>query len=73
MLIIQNELMELAREWNTHKIRPNHYSASVPGTPDELFFMPELGGMCWLLLQLHTEWLYWEYKTIVVPWGEGGS
>ena len=46
MHIIQNELVELAREWNTHKIRPNHYSVSVPGIPDELFFMPELGGMC---------------------------
>lgn len=29
MLIIQNELMELAREWNTHKIRPNHYRAII--------------------------------------------
>ena len=56
MHIIQNELMELAREWNTHKIRPNYYSASVPGIPDELFFMPELGGnMCWSLIQLHPE------------------
>ena len=45
MHIIQEELMNVAREWNTHRIRPNQCSASVPGIPDELFFLPELGGM----------------------------
>ena len=45
MHIIETELIDVAREWNTHGIRPNHCSASVPGIPDELFFMPEFGGM----------------------------
>ena len=45
MDLLQMELNQLAMEWNTHRMRPTRNSRSPPGIPDELYFMPELGGM----------------------------
>ena len=44
MNILQNEIKQVATEWNNHPIRPS--STAVPnGSPEELFFMPALEGM----------------------------
>ena len=45
MGILQRELDEVVREWNTHRIRPNHHSRTPLGIPDRMFFIPELEGL----------------------------
>lgn len=45
MGILQKELHTAAREWNTHRIRPGRNAVSPPGIPDELYFLPQLGGV----------------------------
>ena len=42
MDLIQNELAEVAHEWNTHRIRPS--STNPGGMPDMLYFLPEIEG-----------------------------
>ena len=37
MDLIQKELVEVAHEWNTHRIRPN--STNPGGVPDMLYFL----------------------------------
>ena len=42
MDLIQKELLAVAHEWNTHRIRP---SSQMPGgIPDILYFLPETEG-----------------------------
>ena len=49
---IQKDLDEVQQHWNTHRIR-NSSHGTVPGRPDELFFLPELhGGEDGLLLHM---------------------
>jgi len=43
MGIIQEELNNLAHEWNTHKIRPS-FTECPPGIPDQLYFIPQMSG-----------------------------
>ena len=45
MDLIQKELVEVAHEWNTHRIRPN--STNPGGVPDMLYFLPEIEGSNW--------------------------
>ena len=43
MRLIQNELVLIANEWNSHRIRQ---SAENPGgIPDVLYFLPHQNGM----------------------------
>ena len=44
MHIIQKELDQVAREWNTHKINPGRCSAAPGGPPDQLYFIPQILG-----------------------------
>ena len=44
MDIIQAELHRVARNWNTHRIRPSNNAESPPGRPDILYFNPEALG-----------------------------
>ena len=41
--LLQLELDKVKREWNTHYIRKSRHT-TVPGIPDELFFLPEGSG-----------------------------
>ena len=41
MQVLQNELHEVAKLWNTHNIRPSHNEYSPSGRPDTLYFIPE--------------------------------
>ena len=45
MGLLQCELNEISEMWNTHLIRPNRARGNVSGTPEELFFIPEIRGM----------------------------
>jgi hypothetical protein len=50
MEIIQIELHKVARNWNTHRIRPSNNAESSPGRPDVLYFNPEtLGSQDYLI------------------------
>ena len=44
MSILQNELHEAAKLWNTHVIRPSHNEHSPSGRPDTLYCIPEATG-----------------------------
>ncbi|CAB4027725.1 Hypothetical predicted protein [Paramuricea clavata] len=44
MEIIQIELHKVARNWNTHRIRPSNNAESPPGRPNVLYFNPEILG-----------------------------
>lgn len=44
MPVLQNELHEVAKLWNTHVIRPSHNEDSPSGRPDTLYFIPEATG-----------------------------
>ena len=48
--VIQKDLNKVKEQWNTHRIRKNGHD-TVPGVPDELYFLPEAhGGVDDLLL-----------------------
>lgn len=38
--VIQNDLDELKKHWNTHRIRKSRFD-TIPGRPDVLYFLPE--------------------------------
>jgi len=42
MGVIQKDLDEVRRQWNTHRIRPSPGSRCPPGIPDELYYLPQL-------------------------------
>lgn len=42
MDVIQKDLDEVRRQWNTHRIRPSAGSRCPPGIPDELFYLPQM-------------------------------
>lgn len=44
MHIIQEDLLHVALEWNTHGLRKNKAASSPPGHPDALFYMPQVYG-----------------------------
>ena len=41
--LLQYELDQVKLQWNTHYIRRTRHD-TIPGSPDELFFLPELSG-----------------------------
>ena len=41
--LLQYELDQVKLQWNTHYIRRTRHD-TIPGRPDELFFLPELSG-----------------------------
>ena len=41
--LLQYELDQVKLQWNTHSIRRTKHD-TIPGMPDELFFLPELSG-----------------------------
>ena len=41
--LLQYELDQVKLQWNTHHIRKSRHN-TIPGRPDELFFLPELSG-----------------------------
>ena len=41
MHLIQDELNNVAKHWNLHRIRPSNNRDSPPGKPDVLYFLPE--------------------------------
>ena len=41
--LLQYELDQVKHQWNTHNIRRTRHD-TLPGMPDELFFLPELSG-----------------------------
>jgi hypothetical protein len=41
--VIQQDLDFVKLHWNTHHIRPSRHD-TIPGKPDELFFLPEHSG-----------------------------
>ena len=38
--LVQNDLDEVRRDWNTHRIRPSRDAHCPAGVPDELFYLP---------------------------------
>ena len=40
MDLVQKDLDEARREWNTHLIRPSRGARCPAGVPDELYFVP---------------------------------
>ena len=42
MKIIQNELYQVLKQWNTHCIRPSTNLESPSGRPDTSYFLPEV-------------------------------
>jgi hypothetical protein len=44
MDIIQRDFDNIAKEWNSHRIRPSHYAESPGGIPDVLYFCPQTAG-----------------------------
>ena len=42
MQLLQDELNQVAKHWNLHKIRPSTNGDSPAGRPDVLYFLPEL-------------------------------
>jgi len=42
MDVIQKDLDEIRRQWNTHRIRPSSGSRCPPGIPDELYYLPQI-------------------------------
>ena len=40
MTLLQKDLDEVRRMWNTHRIRPSSGALCPPGIPDELFYLP---------------------------------
>ena len=41
MDLVQKDLDEARREWNTHRIRPSRGARCPAGVPDELYFVPQ--------------------------------
>ena len=41
--VLQQDFDFIKLHWNTHHIRPSRHD-TIPGKPDELFFLPELSG-----------------------------
>ena len=53
--IIQKDLYFVKEHWNSHRIRKSHHS-TVPGKPDELYYLPEgSGGVDGLIESVSTE------------------
>lgn len=44
MHVIQNELNNVAKRWNLHRIHPSNNRESPPGKPDVLYHLPEQSG-----------------------------
>jgi hypothetical protein len=44
MPILQQELLELQQEWNSHSIRYDGKSRCPPGVPEDNYFLPELNN-----------------------------
>ena len=51
MDVLQKELDEIRKMWNTHSIVKSRTGCHVYGVPDELFYIPEIHGKN----NLHTE------------------
>ena len=41
MDVLRNELHQVAKLWNLHRIRPSANNESPPGRPDLLYFVPQ--------------------------------
>ena len=46
MELLQDDLDFSVSLWNTHRIRPSRMTASLPGVPNELFYLPHTFGKC---------------------------
>ena len=46
MALIQNELNQVMKEWNTHTIRPSRNVETPHGKPDLLFYLQVINGRC---------------------------
>ena len=42
--LIQDELNQFTKEWNSHRIRPCKKADAPAGVPDVLYFLPSLNG-----------------------------
>ncbi len=54
MPVLQEELHEVAKLWNTHVIRPSHDEDSPSGRPDTLYFTPEATGTINYLVNVYN-------------------
>ena len=55
--ILQEDLNEVMEHWNTHRIRDSRHD-TIPGSPDELYLLPEChGGIDGLLLSISDDQL----------------
>ena len=52
--LLQRELDEVKTLWNTHYIRRSRHD-TIPGRPDELFFLPETRGFLNLKNEVHAD------------------
>ena len=41
MDIIRRDLDNVAREWNSHRVRPSRHAEAPAGIPDIIYFAPE--------------------------------
>lgn len=53
MGVIQKDLDEVRRQWNTHRIRPSAGSRCPSGIPDELYYLPEPPAVDCMLLNVN--------------------
>ena len=49
MHLVQKDLDMVKKEWNCHLIRPTRNYSTPSGHPDELYYLPEILGMCELI------------------------
>ena len=49
MDVLQEELNDIRDMWNVHRIRADR-ARRVSGIPDELFYLPELKGVCLVIV-----------------------
>ena len=49
MNVLQEELNDICDMWNVHRIRADR-ARRVSGIPDELIYLPELRGVCLVIV-----------------------
>ena len=49
MNVLQEELNDICDMWNVHRIRADR-AGRVSGIPDELIYLPELRGVCLVIV-----------------------
>ena len=54
MDVLQKELNEIRKMWNTHSIVKSRTGCQVYGVPDELFYIPEIHGNNQLHIDMFT-------------------